>query len=443
MNSGQQMVFGDLLRTSGVDQVVSESDSDDENGSEPEPEELVDLEDLGKAFSKGAKSRRMQEVASRQGQPREMITPELRKALSKQGYKLIGTHSGVKLCRWTKAMMRGRGGCYKHTFYGIESHRCMETTPSLACANKCVFCWRHHTNPVGTEWRWQMDSPELVVDGAMRNHYDMIKVFRGVPGVIAARYREANEIKHCALSLVGEPIMYPEINKFLDILHDRRISSFMVTNAQFPEAITNLRPVCQLYVSIDASTEDALKKIDRPLFKDFWPRFLNSLEALSAKGQRTVYRLTIVKAWNDDEIARYASLVSRGNPDFIEVKGVTFCGESMASDLTMANVPWHEEVLSFVQKLADTLQGYEVASEHEHSNCVLIAKNKFKVEGKWHTWIDYDKFHELVDSGEKFSSDDYMSATPEWAVFGSDHRGFDPSETRVHRKRKEKIVQGC
>ena len=39
-------------------------------------------------------------------------------------------------------MLRGRGGCYKHTFYGIESHRCMETTPSLACANKCVFCWR-------------------------------------------------------------------------------------------------------------------------------------------------------------------------------------------------------------------------------------------------------------------------------------------------------------
>ena len=60
---------------------------------------------------------------------------------------LPGSHSGVKLCRWTKSMLRGRGGCYKHSFYGIESHRCMETTPSLACANKCVFCWRHHTNP--------------------------------------------------------------------------------------------------------------------------------------------------------------------------------------------------------------------------------------------------------------------------------------------------------
>lgn len=60
---------------------------------------------------------------------------------------VAGSHSGVKLCRWTKSMLRGRGGCYKHAFYGIESHRCMEATPSLACANKCVFCWRHHTNP--------------------------------------------------------------------------------------------------------------------------------------------------------------------------------------------------------------------------------------------------------------------------------------------------------
>ena len=41
----------------------------------------------------------------------------------------------------------------------------METTPSLACANKCVFCWRHHTNPVGTEWRWKQDSADVVVNG--------------------------------------------------------------------------------------------------------------------------------------------------------------------------------------------------------------------------------------------------------------------------------------
>ena len=45
----------------------------------------------------------------------------------------------------------------------------------------------------------------------------------------------------------------------------------------------NLLPVTQLYVSIDASTKESLKKIDRPLFRDFWPIFLSSLDALSEK----------------------------------------------------------------------------------------------------------------------------------------------------------------
>jgi hypothetical protein len=43
--------------------------------------------------------------------------------------------------------------------------------------------------------------------------------------------------RHCALSLVGEPIMYPEINSLIDDLHARRISTFLVTNAQFPDCI--------------------------------------------------------------------------------------------------------------------------------------------------------------------------------------------------------------
>uniref|UniRef100_A0A8C6LLZ1 S-adenosyl-L-methionine-dependent tRNA 4-demethylwyosine synthase TYW1 n=1 Tax=Nothobranchius furzeri TaxID=105023 RepID=A0A8C6LLZ1_NOTFU len=383
------------------------------------------------------------------GERREMITPALREALTKQGYKLIGSHSGVKLCRWTKSMLRGRGGCYKHTFYGIESHRCMETTPSLACANKCVFCWRHHTNPVGTEWRWKMDPAENILQESIEKHQNMIRQFRGVPGVKAERYEEGLEVKHCALSLVGEPIMYPEINTFIRLLHRHRISSFLVTNAQFPEEIRNLEPVTQLYVSVDASTKDSLKKIDRPLFKDFWPRFLDSLRALGEKRQRTVYRLTLVKAWNVEEMMAYAELITLGQPDFIEVKGVTYCGESAASSLTMANVPWHQEVVAFVQQLADMLPRYEIACEHEHSNCLLIAHTKFKVDGEWWTWIDYERFQELVvvheESGGQrtFSASDYMSRTPSWALFGAQEQGFDPADTRFQRRNKTKDVSGC
>eukprot|EP01135_Chromosphaera_perkinsii_P000602 Nk52_evm5s136 gene=Nk52_evmTU5s136 len=346
-----------------------DNEDDDEDGQDVYEEEssgLVDVEDLGSMMQKMKKAKANR--AEEEKKPRDMINPALRKALTKQGYKLIGSHSGVKLCRWTKSMLRGRGGCYKHTFYGIESHRCMETTPSLACANKCVFCWRHHTNPVGTEWRWNMDPPEDIINGAMENHYKMIKTMKGVPGVIPERYEEGLNIRHCALSLVGEPIMYPEISTFVKMLHERGISSFLVTNAQFPDAIANLEPVTQLYVSIDASTKDSLQKIDRPLFKDFWERFLFSLDELSRKGQRTVYRLTLVKAWNVDEMKAYGELIRRGNPDFIEIKGVTFCGDSKASSLTMDNVPWHDEVIAFVQQLVDQLDGYEICSEHEHSN---------------------------------------------------------------------------
>lgn len=32
----------------------------------------------------------------------------------------------------------------------------------------------------------------------------------------------------------------------------------------------------QLYVSVDAATKDSLKAIDRPLFGDFWERFVVS-----------------------------------------------------------------------------------------------------------------------------------------------------------------------
>jgi hypothetical protein len=34
------------------------------------------------------------------------------------------------------------------------------------------------------------------------------------------------------------------------------------------------------------------------------------------------------------------------------------------------------QVVNFVQRFADMLPNYEVACEHEHSNCVLIAHKK-------------------------------------------------------------------
>ncbi|GAB2267342.1 S-adenosyl-L-methionine-dependent tRNA 4-demethylwyosine synthase [Dionaea muscipula] len=410
-------------------------DEEEENGVELE---IVDLEDIAGKGPRNSKG--MLEANGLKNGQREMVTPVIRANLEKQGYKIIGSHSGVKLCRWTKSQLRGHGGCYKHSFYGIESHRCMEATPSLACANKCVFCWRHHTNPVGKSWQWKMDDPLEIVNAAIELHTKMIKQMKGVPGVKEEQLLEALSPRHCALSLVGEPIMYPEINILVDELHRRRISTFLVTNAQFPEKIRALKHVTQLYVSVDAATKESLKAIDRPLFGDYWERFLESLRALKEKEQRTVYRLTLVKGWNTEDVDAYSSLFSIGKPDFVEIKGVTYCGSSATSKLTMENVPWHSEVKSFSEVLASKSEGqYEVACEHVHSCCVLLAKvDKFKVDGRWFTWIDYEKFHDLVVSGGSFSSIDYMAATPSWAVYGANEGGFDPEQTRHKKERHHK-----
>ena len=329
------------LQARAVD--LQETEEDKLNAS------LVDVEDLAATMAAG-KQKVMEKIHEKPSERPEMVTPLQRKALTKEGYDIIGTHSAVKLCRWTKHQLRGRGGCYKHTCYGIVSYQCMEATPSLACANKCVFCWRHHKNPVGTKWRWKKDEPDVIVEQAIERHRKMIHSAKGVPGVKMDRWMAAKRgPKHCALSLVGEPIMYPDINALLTLLDHKGVSTFLVTNAQFPDAIRDLSPCTQLYISIDASTRDALKAVDRPLFPDFWERFLKSIDALREKDlhQRTVFRMTLVKQWNMDmkeECERYANLIRRGRPDFIEIKSVTFCGVSDGSNLTMKNVPWYEEV---------------------------------------------------------------------------------------------------
>nr|KJB14497.1 hypothetical protein B456_002G128000 [Gossypium raimondii] len=425
-----------IVYESDVESLESDDDDDGEGGGE----DIVDLEDIA---GKGPSRKKSVNVAKTNGKldgKREMVTPVIRANLEKQGYKIIGSHSGVKICRWTKSQLRGRGGCYKHSFYGIESHRCMEATPSLACANKCVFCWRHHTNPVGKSWQWKMDDPLEIVNTAIDLHTKMIKQTKGVPGVTQERLMEGLSPRHCALSLVGEPIMYPEINALVDELHRRRISTFLVTNAQFPEKIKMLKPVTQLYVSVDAATKDSLKAIDRPLFGDFWERFIDSLKALKEKHQRTVYRLTLVKGWNTEDVDAYSKLFVLGKPDFVEIKGVTYCGSSATSKLTMENVPWHSDVRAFSEALALKSEGeYEVACEHAHSCCVLLAKTeKFKVNGQWHTWIDYEKFHDLVALGRPFDSEDYMALTPSWAVYGAEEGGFDPDQSRYKKERHHK-----
>ena len=473
---------GELGETAGMRAAVESGDEDSDvemaDGSEGEEEgvetgeAMVDVEDIGRIISSSKQSQSQNQnqdktilavdfttkgksASSPTTTSKEMVPKgsATHTALTKQGYSIVGSHSGVKLCRWTKSALRGRGSCYKYSFYGIQSHLCMETTPSLSCSNKCVFCWRHGTNPVGTSWRWKVDPPELIFAGVVEQHYRKIKALKGVPGVRADRFSEAFRIRHCALSLVGEPIFYPYINEFLSLLHQSRISSFLVCNAQHPDQLASLGAVTQLYVSIDASNKESLKRIDRPLHRDFWERFTSCLDILREKRNthRTVFRLTLVKGFNiSDEVEGYANLISRALPCFVEIKGVTYCGTSTSSKagLSMHNVPFYSEIVEFVTALETQLKkmglGYGIAAEHEHSCCVLLGEEdrfRDKLTGRWRTRIDYERFFELVEGGGVFGPQDYVGdETPEWACWGNG--GFDPRDERVFTKGKKRKEGG-
>lgn len=462
-------IFGDIVEHGGLGEGVPgsgdamESDEedmeDDEESQKKKSSSMVDLEDIKMNGDSNSDSSAapipvdfttVGKSVTTNDTAKEMVpkTSPTYAALTKQGYSIVGSHSGVKICRWTKSALRGRGSCYKYSFYGIRSHLCMEATPSLSCSNKCIFCWRHGTNPVGTTWRWKVDEPELIFNGVKEGHYKKIKMLRGVPGVRAERFAEAMRIRHCALSLVGEPIFYPHINRFLEMLHNERISSFLVCNAQHPDQLEALHRVTQLYVSIDASNRESLRKIDRPLHRDFWERFQRCLDILREKRsyQRTVFRLTLVNGFNvDDEVQGYANLVEKALPGLVEIKGVTFCGTSTSAGagLTMKNVPFYEEVAAFCVALNAELERrglkYGIAAEHAHSCCVLIASERFRVNDKWHTRIDYQRFFELLEKekadGTPFTPEDYMAETEEWAYFGNG--GFNPDDERWYRKNRK------
>ena len=423
------------------DDDIDDSDAEESEGSD-DADTLVDVEDMGDIIRKSGKTTT---IGGGGIETKEMVAKDSPtfKSLTKQGYTIVGSHSGVKICRWTKSALRGRGSCYKFAFYGIKSHLCMETTPSLACSNKCVFCWRHGTNPVAKlNWRWEVDPPEKVMAGALEGHYQKIKQLRGVPGIQMDRFEEAFKVRHCALSLVGEPIFYPYINEFVGMLHEQHISSFLVCNAQHPDSLAKLTKVTQLYVSIDAPTKKDLKKVDRPLNSDFWERLMSCLDILRTiqSHQRTVFRLTLVKGFNMEDIESYADMVERAKPSQIEIKGATFCGSSNGNGnpLTMQNIPFYEECKNFVENLNKELQSrgldYDIAAEHAHSCCILVADKKFMINGKWHTHIDYPKFFELLESGKEFVDLDYVKETPEWAVWGSQGAGFNPEDTKYDRK---------
>ena len=301
---------------------------------------------------------------------------DLRKILEKQHYAIVGKHSGVKLCHWMRQSLLFGRECYKQTFYGIQTHRCLQMTPTInQCTQNCLFCWRYQEF---TEKEIkEPDDPEFILEESIKAQRRLITGFKGDKRCDQRKWKEANDPKHVACSLTGEPTLYPRLGEFFEACHKRGMTTFLVTNGTNPKALENLDPLpTQLYVSVVAPNKDIYKKLCRPLIPDGWERLQETLALLPSLDTRTVIRHTLVNGWNMDEkhIEEYAKLDEKASPLFIEPKGFVLVGYSRKR-LTLDNMPYHSQVEEFGRKLGEKL-GYFFADSKEDSRVVLLSKKE-------------------------------------------------------------------
>ncbi|MFY9717800.1 MAG: 4-demethylwyosine synthase TYW1 [Thermoplasmata archaeon] len=300
---------------------------------------------------------------------------DLSSDLAGQGYQLTGRHSAVKLCYWTRESLTKGRDCYKGRFYGIESHRCLQMSPAIdSCNLHCRFCWRSQgweNDGVMPEY----DDPEMLLDRSIDAQRRILSGFKGDPQVEIDRWEESQSPRHIAISLTGEPTLYPKMNRFLELCQERGITTFLVTNGTNPDGLRALDPLpTQLYVSVTAPNAEIFRRLTLPTDDGAWSRLRESLAIVQDLKTRRVVRHTLVRGWNLGWTEAYAELDSLARPDFIEPKGYVFMGRSRQR-LGRDHVPEHSEIAVFAQRLA-ARTGYRVLDESPESKVVLLGRSE-------------------------------------------------------------------
>jgi tRNA wybutosine-synthesizing protein 1 len=320
-----------------------------------------------------------------------MLTKKNIDLLKKQHYGLVGKHSVVQICSWTKKSLVNEGSCYKQKFYGINSHRCCEMSPTAVwCHNKCVHCWRAIECTQGMKMPAGVEEPKEIIEGLIKARKKLLTGFKGNSKINMQKFDEAQRPNHFAISLIGEPTLYAKLPKMIKEIRSLKATSFIVSNGLNPQMLKKMEKQnalpTQLYISLNCSNKEDYDKWHRSLQKDAWKVFNKSLEVMKGlrKKTRTILRMTLVKGANsnmsDKDTDGYVEMIKKADPLFVEAKSYMSVGYARdRKDMGYDAMPNWKEIQEFAKKLVKALgSDYMLLGEHEYSRIVLIGKKKDK-----------------------------------------------------------------
>ena len=397
------------------------------------------------------------------------ITNEFVETYTKTTYRIVGEnkHTAIKPCHWLEQrLMTGRDNrnCYKGVF-GVESHRCLQNTPSLPfCNHQCIFCWRDiEMGSIDSNFIVNPDDPEILVGEMIRHQKDIIqnhlplrryldnyeimidilfymlindetqsinslsnnihisktKVERAItllknqkfiiptdttlrdyvldedikgsinsrdevedllnrelttPDEIMQAHAEAMLPNHAAISLDGEPLLYPKMSGLVEEFKKLNMTTFIVTNSTLPNKVNELDPLpSQIYFTLPAPNEKIYKKTCRPMIKNGWEKIMETMNIIESLSCRTLVRLTAVKNVNINEeiIKDYIKIIEKANPNFFEIKGFTLQAKALLINERLKS----GESLKYY--FPDYEYLFEIAQQFEQiGNFPLIYKNE-------------------------------------------------------------------
>ncbi|MGZ7070039.1 MAG: radical SAM protein, partial [Methanobacterium sp.] len=185
------------------------------------------------------------------------------------------------------------------------------------------------------------------------------------------KLEESQDPNNAAISLAGEPMIYPQIDGLMEEFHRRDFTTFLVTNGMTPKRLENLQEEpTQLYISLDAPNKKIFGKLCNPQIENGWKNLNKSLDLLSSFNCRKVLRLTCVKDFNMQNIEEYSALIKNSNPDFVEIKAYMFVGYSRKR-LKWENMPSNQEIYDFAESIAGKC-GLKIMDKAYESRVVLL-----------------------------------------------------------------------